>query len=165
MTLIGHFISCVVQHWYAGDGQLPEAARTVVDIKHLWKAARVPVDGTAGPRGFPALFCCSLIPSHLQPSRSLGWPSEWLLQSWGERTVLQQNPGLYFPSLPTLTSLVRARKIDKNLASMPVQNPARYVMNLPTENILRYFLLQHIKLNSIDSFTEKDLILQLIKGK
>lgn len=34
-----------------------------------------------------------------------------------------------------------------------------------TENMLKYFLLQHIKLKSIDSFTEMDLVLQLTKGK
>lgn len=48
---------------------------------------------------------------------------------------------------------------------MLVQHPAQHLMNLPTENILKYFLLQHIKLKSIDSFTETDLILQLIKEK
>lgn len=29
---------------------------------------------------------------------------------------------------------------------MPVQNPAGHLRNLPTENIPKYFLLQHIKL-------------------
>lgn len=48
---------------------------------------------------------------------------------------------------------------------MPQQNPAQRLMNLATENILKYFLLQHIKLKSIDSFTETDFVLQLIKGK
>lgn len=31
--------------------------------------------------------------------------------------------------------------------------------------MLKYFLLQHIKLKSIDSFTEMDLVLQQTKGK
>lgn len=140
------------------NGQFLKAERTTVSINHLCKGQEVQK---------LCLARASLPLTYSTTTQS--WLTQWESKDdfctvkWDN--CLPAEPRsliLFWNNADFTTSCMKNRQKSHIIAGTESSTASH---ESTTENMLKYFLLQHIKLKSIDSFTEMDLVLQLTKGK